>query len=747
MDVPAVLTSIWPLQRILSSGAPTTLAAVFEQAYGAILVIVAGSIIVGRAICVRCGRAERWSAAPLVGLAALIVLADASIKLPGRAHTSVAVCALAVFLSAGYLLWRGRLDRSSWHGRLARPAGDLLIGAVALFAASIPFIGQNRVGPGALVDNDMGNHLIWAEALRSAHYSQVYSYLTREGYPLGPHALVAVVWTAIGAQLIQVFAGLLVSVMVLTAIVAGDVLRREALWRRTVIGILSGTTYLVAAYYGEGSFKETIMAGLVLAFALHLEQLRERWSPASHATRFTMVVPAGVLVAGAIYTYSYLAIAWFGATLAAWGVVEIAVRPALARGCWRDGTSSWSSPGLSRFVALLLVVLAPIASELRQVLQRLRTLAGRHAGVHHRDSRQPLRTAVRLRGARDLVQRRFPAGSDQSVRRRGTRRVRARRFWCSGSSGRCRRRELPLLAGALGCALIWLYADRTQSPYVTAKALVIGAPIVDCDRFARAAHLTAGRTCRHRRAARGRRDLRAARPRARATRRCATSRSSPRRQSPSSRPSTGSPGTRGPVPGDRQLGGLGAARRARSLDLIARHGMAVSGLELRAEQAVQRCIRSTSTRSSRPTSITSITSSRRTPTSPASRRPTSTLSRAAVCTSCGSGPGRRRSVREHRGVGPARRHPRLQHPGRLRKLSQEPGVAALMTQPVVVGGLPGLGPGKSGVSAYRSACRHQVGDLGPVHRLDADHLLSRGPALLDARVHGPATARTSTSAR
>ena len=41
-----------------------------------------------------------------------------------------------------------------------------------------------------------------------------------------------------------------------------------------------------------------------------------------------------------------------------------------------------------------------------------------------------------------------------------------------------RRRQLPLLAAGLGCAVVWLYADPTQSPYVTAKAMVIGSPVV-----------------------------------------------------------------------------------------------------------------------------------------------------------------------------------------------------------------------------------------------------------------------------
>jgi hypothetical protein len=45
-------------------------------------------------------------------------------------------------------------------------------------------------------------------------------------------------------------------------------------------------------------------------------------------------------------------------------------------------------------------------------------------------------------------------------------------IWC------IRRRELVLPAAAAACVLIWWRADRTQSPYVTAKALVIASPLM-----------------------------------------------------------------------------------------------------------------------------------------------------------------------------------------------------------------------------------------------------------------------------
>jgi hypothetical protein len=454
--------------------APTRLAAVFEQAYGAILVIVAGSIILGRAVCVRCGGAARWSAAPLVGFAGLMVLAYASIKLPGRADTAVAVCALAIVVAAGYL-WRARVPGLSLRDRLSRTAaGDALIGACGLFAASIPFIGQGRVGPGAFVDNDMAIHLIMAEALRTPRLGSFYSFVSG-GYPTGPHALVAVVGTAIGAQLIWVFTALLVSVVVLTAIVAGDALGGEALWRRLVIGVLGAAGYLVAAYYGEGAFKETIMAGLLLAFALHLQQIRARWGPAPHITRFAMVLPAGVLVAGGIYAYSYLGLAWFVVTAGAWVVVEVVAQPALAGRWLTKGNALAAAPWAAVFVALGLIVLIPIASDVGTFFGGVGLSPASAITTSNLGNLSGPLSVYEAFGIwfsgdfRVNASDQFTAGEFGAV---------ALAVLLFGVVWSVRRREFPLLGAVLGCALIWAYSSPTQSPYVAAKALVIGSPVV-----------------------------------------------------------------------------------------------------------------------------------------------------------------------------------------------------------------------------------------------------------------------------
>ena len=85
----------------------------------------------------------------------------------------------------------------------------------------------------------------------------------------------------------------MLAVIVLTAIAAADLLAGEALWRRVVIGVFCALTYLVAGFYGEGAFKEMIMAGLLLGFVLALEQAQAAWPEATERRRFLLVLRPG----------------------------------------------------------------------------------------------------------------------------------------------------------------------------------------------------------------------------------------------------------------------------------------------------------------------------------------------------------------------------------------------------------------------------------------------------------------------
>jgi hypothetical protein len=322
----------------------------------------------------------------------------------------------------------------------------------------------------------MAIHLLVAEALRSSRMAAIWNVLS-VGYPTGPHSVVAAVGTAADLSLIMVFTGLLLAVIVLTALAAADLLAGEALWRRVVIGVLCSLTYLVAGFYGEGAFKETIMAGLLLGFVLQLEQLRIRWPESTPRRRFMLALPPGLLVAGAVYTYSYLGVAWFGATLVVWLAAEAALRPKLARRfvSWRN--LSAVIPWAAGFMGLGLIALIPIAGDLSTFFSSIgvspATSASFSAGnlgnlLHPLPGVESLgvwwssdfrQDPVNMLGAGELAALALAALGFGFVRS-------------------VRRHQLVLAAGVVASGVIWWYSDRTQSGYVAAKALVITSPVV-----------------------------------------------------------------------------------------------------------------------------------------------------------------------------------------------------------------------------------------------------------------------------
>ena len=462
----------------------------FAQAYGAAIAIIVGSVLVGRAVCAVCGGPRRWGAAPLVGLSALLVIADAAIKLPGKAQTASVACVLAVLASAAFLGWNAsrapardaaRIPPRGFGftlpGRVFRSVlwGDVVVTVVSLAGASIPFLANGRVGPGAGIDNDLAIHLLVAEALRSSRMAAIWNVLS--GYPTGPHAVVAVVGTIADLPLDMVFTGLLLAIVALTALSAADLLASEALWRRAVTGALCSLTYLVAAFYGEAAFKETIMAGLLLAFVLHLEQVSGEWAQAAAARRFGMVLPAGLLVAGAIYTYSYLGPAWMAATLAVWVVAEAALKPALVRGWMSPRRIRSGLPWVGGFVALGILALIPIAGDLQRFFKTVGVspagsgaiATGTLGNLFHPLSAYEALGVWWSSDFRLVPENVFHAGELSAF---------ALAVVVFGLVWSVRRRRLLLAAAVVGSALVYLYSDRTQSPYVAAKALVIASPVV-----------------------------------------------------------------------------------------------------------------------------------------------------------------------------------------------------------------------------------------------------------------------------
>ncbi len=273
-------------------------------AYASAAVILAASVAIGQAIMALAGRPGfTWLSAP-AGFAALLTVSGVAIKLPG--HSTAAAIALILLLLASVAVLvatkRGRAVAGAVPGAAAPP---LLAGLAALLLASLPFIAAGRMGilGVGLVNDDMSYHLLIADWIGS-HAGHMPT-LVRQGYPVGPHALVDGVTSILGTSLVNGFAGMTVALPALTAMVAAGALERARTTARVAIGAIAAVAYLAAAYLAQEAFKEPIEALLVLGFALYLPSIR--------TVRDTL--PSVVICAGAVYAYSFPGLFWMAGTV------------------------------------------------------------------------------------------------------------------------------------------------------------------------------------------------------------------------------------------------------------------------------------------------------------------------------------------------------------------------------------------------------------------------------------------------
>ena len=270
--------------------------------------LVGGSLIVGQAVLALCGRREWTPLAGPLGLAVALVVCGAIGGWGGRG-TAIAIALLVLVLAAVAVL----------AATMPRPPLDplaALAAALAALAASIPFIAAGHVGilGVGLVNDDMASHLLLADWIAERFRPE--PVLIDQGYPLGPHALVAGLASGIGSTSIHVFAGLTLAIPSLAALVAWSALDGLRRWRRTLAAVLVALPYLAAAYLAQEAFKEPIMALFVLTFTLLLAKA-EDWRDA---------IPLGVLAAGVTYVYSFPGLAWLGGVLCLWIILSLITR-------------------------------------------------------------------------------------------------------------------------------------------------------------------------------------------------------------------------------------------------------------------------------------------------------------------------------------------------------------------------------------------------------------------------------------
>lgn len=415
------------------------------------------SAVLGAAVMVISG-ASRWHpAAPAVGLAALLVLASTAQIVPGRSSTAAVVLVVALAACAHALR----------RSRVLPPIRDLVVVGMTL----LPFAFNGRAGTlGVGVNNDMGTHLAFANGLGSdtvhALVAKQFAALA-DWYPLAPHSVVSVLAT-IGLPTDLAFSGFGVGVVAILGWTAAGWARPNHLALAGLVAATAGVPYLVAAYFGQGAFKETTMAVLVLGILAV--------STGDRRIGNARLVPFAVVVAAMVGTYGPVGLTWVVAIAAVAGAVSLAntrspsrlrhlasaLRDELRPTVW--AASVWVIlllPGLSRDVGY--VRWAGKDNGTGIAADDLGNLAGSLSPSlmlgysDHGDFRE----LVPLAGAGIL------AVALLSV------------LLVMGAVVAIRGRRIELVIGGFATAGVWtLSSIAGQSPYVVAKSLVIAAPIV-----------------------------------------------------------------------------------------------------------------------------------------------------------------------------------------------------------------------------------------------------------------------------
>lgn len=439
--------------------------------------IGAASLAVGGAICGLCGwrgpeeARSRWSwLSPAVGLAALLAVAAIAARLPGHAATAALALAALTAAALAYLAWSG----PGWRGVSAGAAPAV----AAALAAAIPFAVNDRVGilGAGLVNDDMASHLLVADWVQNR--AEPVPSLVEGGYPLGPHSLVAALAEGLGADLVNVFAGLTLALAALAAMLALQALGHLPPRRRAGAAVLAGLPYLGAAYLAQGAFKEPLQALLVLGFALGLAELRrERFEArlaakggreARERSAFELslpLLPLAVIAAGAVFNYSFPGLAWLAATA---GIVWLGAGAPL-------GQVRRAVPVAAAAVALAAVLTAIDWGRIAEFSDfRAFQQSGTQALGNLRHSISPLEALGVWPSGEFRIS---PADASAP----------AIAFYAGGLLAaaalvaglwRCRTERLTELPAALAAsAAIYAAAAILGTPYTSAKALAIAAPV------------------------------------------------------------------------------------------------------------------------------------------------------------------------------------------------------------------------------------------------------------------------------
>jgi hypothetical protein len=434
--------------------------------------------------------------APAVGLALLCAFCWATVRMPGDGVVS-AIGVLAVTIAAATYL-RGKVEggeEALWSG------APVALGA--LLATALPFVVEGHFGIlGTGFNPDMSQHLLATDRLAHGESSQ----LLVQGYPLGPHAIVVALDKGLGVGIVQGFDGLTVAAAILAPLTALAAFSDHPWWRRTAAALLVGLPYLVASYFAQGAFKEVIQALLVLAFVLALRESTRGWRDLP-----LRYVPAAIIAIGSIYTYSFPGLIWLAAIAAIWaiagwataryaspaggGMTGVSPRPRRPvprpAGSERDAPPSGEEPsdrgdtpviptGPAGRRALSLAVLVFAIGTLPELgrmidFHNFETFDPNGPGLGNLFGQISPFTALGI----------WPSGDFRLAPGNGA--VPAFAYFAGAAFAALlfvyglvvcwRRRETTVLAGVVAVALLYLAARVGGTPYTSAKALEVAAPL------------------------------------------------------------------------------------------------------------------------------------------------------------------------------------------------------------------------------------------------------------------------------
>ena len=440
--------------------------------YAAVVAICAASLAIGQAAIGLCG-VRRWSwLAPAVGLALLCAVCWGMVRLPGDGVVS-AIAVLVLTIAAVAYLW-GRVEGT---GEAFAAGWPVALGA--LLATALPFIAEGHFGIlGTSFNPDMSQHLLAADRLAEGNSSQ----LLVQGYPLGPHAIVVALNKGLGIGLVQGFTGLTIAIAVLASLTALNAFRELPFLSRTAGPLLIGLAYLVASYFAQGAFKETMQALFLLAFVLALRETDRDWTS---SLRF---IPAALIAVGSIYTYSFPGLIWLGGAAVLWllsfavgGRVRKPRASSAGVSGGRTGPAATSDLGPSPVQPLLLALLVFFVLALPEL--------GRMIDFHSFETFDPngpglgnLFGQISPFAALGI----WPSGDFRLAPGDGA--VPALAYYLGiafalvlfiyGLVWLWRRREAAILSGLAAAVLAYAAARVAGTPYTAAKALEIGAPLV-----------------------------------------------------------------------------------------------------------------------------------------------------------------------------------------------------------------------------------------------------------------------------